>query len=247
MRPARFLLTIFLILFLLPLGTHAAYWRLHGWSDSWRNADWSSSGLLPKAEDAPEARIVFLAARVGRWRGIFAEHCWIAFKARGEKWSRVDVVGWGRPLRVDVHAPDGRWFGNDPRIFAELRGKEAERLLPRLKAAIHEYPYRGDGGYRVWPGPNSNSFVRHVAAALPEMGIVMPNTAIGRGYRSDGGFLGLTPSGTGVELSLFGWLGVSIGWREGLEIDVLSAVFGLDIRKPALKLPGWGRIGLASD
>jgi hypothetical protein len=42
-----------------------------------------------------------------------------------------------------------------------------------------------------------------------------------------------------------GLLGIAIGWVEGLEINVLSAVAGIDIRRPALKLPGLGRLGVA--
>jgi hypothetical protein len=32
---------------------------------------------------------------------------------------------------------------------------------------------------------------------------------------------------------------------EGLEVNFLGLVTGLDFRRPALKLPGWGRIGMA--
>ena len=54
---------------------------------------------------------------------------------------------------------------------------------------------------------------------------------------------GLTPSGTGVRVTLGGYLGLTIGWVEGIEINFLGAVFGLDLRRPALKLPGVGARG----
>ena len=41
-----------------------------------------------------------------------------------------------------------------------------------------------------------------------------------------------------------GYLGLTIGWVEGLEVNFLGAVLGLDIRRPALKLPGIGRLGM---
>ena len=56
-------------------------------------------------------------------------------------------------------------------------------------------------------------------------------------------YLGLTDSGTGVEASLWGLLGVKLGWVEGIEINVLGLVAGLDLRDPGVKLPGFGRIG----
>jgi hypothetical protein len=37
---------------------------------------------------------------------------------------------------------------------------------------------------------------------------------------------------------------VTVGWIEGIELNFFGAVLGLDIRRPALKLPGLGRFGL---
>ena len=51
-----------------------------------------------------------------------------------------------------------------------------------------------------------------------------------------------TPSGTGIQLSLLGVLGVLYGPDEGLELNVLGLVTGIDLRHPALKLPGIGRV-----
>ena len=53
-----------------------------------------------------------------------------------------------------------------------------------------------------------------------------------------------TDSRTGVELSLWGVLGIKAGWVEGIELNFLGLVAGLDLRHPAVKLPGFGRVGL---
>ena len=50
---------------------------------------------------------------------------------------------------------------------------------------------------------------------------------------------GLTPSTTGVRLTLDGYFGLTLGWVEGFEIN-LGAVLGLDLRRPTIKLPGIG-------
>jgi hypothetical protein len=34
------------------------------------------------------------------------------------------------------------------------------------------------------------------------------------------------------------------GWLEGIELNFFGGVFGLDIRRPAQKLPGLGRLGV---
>src|SRR5260370_537907 len=41
-----------------------------------------------------------------------------------------------------------------------------------------------------------------------------------------------------------GWLGVKVGWVEGVELNFFGLVAGLDLRPPALKLPGFGRLGM---
>jgi len=38
--------------------------------------------------------------------------------------------------------------------------------------------------------------------------------------------------------------GIGAGWDEGLEVNVLGLVFGLDVTSPGLKLPGIGRVGI---
>lgn len=82
-------------------------------------------------------------------------------------------------------------------------------------------------------------------ATTPELGVQLPPTAIGRDYRSFF-YAGPSDSGTGIEISLWGILGVKLGWTEGLEINVLGLVAGFDFRHPAIKLPGYGRIGFDS-
>jgi hypothetical protein len=111
---------------------------------------------------------------------------------------------------------------------------------------VARYPYNRNGDYSVWPGPNSNSVVAYVLGAIPEAGIALPPTAVGKDCRVDAGIFGLTPSGTGIQLSLAGLFGFSIAWVEGVEINVLGLVAGIDIRRPALKLPGLGRIGIGT-
>ena len=70
----------------------------------------------------------------------------------------------------------------------------------------------------------------------------MPSTAIGKDYLPIDRIVSTTPSGTGVQVSLLGLLGVIAGPDEGLELNVLGLVTGVDVRRPALKLPGIGRV-----
>jgi hypothetical protein len=244
-RPVRNVLVGILALFLFPLAVHAALYVGKDRPASYRDADWSSTGMLPPATAEREARLLIFTGRTGRWKGIFAVHSWVVFKLENAAtWSRYDVVGWGQPVRTNNWAPDGRWFGDTPRVLIDVRGAEAQALIPKVKAAIAAYSYNHLGDYRIWPGPNSNTFTASVLRAMPELEATLPPNAIGKDFRAHP-YAGLTDSRTGVEASLWGLLGVKVGWVEGVEVNFLGLVAGLDVRHPAVKLPGFGRFGLA--
>jgi hypothetical protein len=234
---------IFLVLFIYPIAARAALYAYDNGPRSWRDADWSSTGSLPAASEYRPARVLVLSGKTGGWKGVFAVHSWIVFKGENaSEWIRYDVVGWGNPLRINGWAPDGRWFGHRPRVVADIAGAPAQALIPKIEATIAGYPFRHAGDYRMWPGPNSNTFVATVLRAAPEIGASLPPNALGRDYRA-GFYAGPSDSRTGFELSLFGLLGLKIGWVEGIEINFLGLVAGLDVRHPALKVPGFGRVG----
>ena len=50
-----------------------------------------------------------------------------------------------------------------------------------------------------------------------------------------------------MQLSVLGAVGVLLAADEGVEINLLGLVFGLDVLRPALKLPGIGRVGMARE
>ncbi|MFC3124687.1 DUF3750 domain-containing protein [Pseudoroseomonas globiformis] len=241
----KIVLLAFLLLFLTPIGVSAAAYWISGTGTGWRVADRSSAGLLPPPDAHSPAVVRVFAAQTVRWRGIFATHCWIVFKPEGTgTYTRYDYTAWGAPIRLNGFEPDGRWFGHRPETVFAADGAEAERLIPLMRRAIENYAWRNQGDYRAWPGPNSNTFVAAVLDALPGLDVTLPPTAIGKDYPYDGKWVRPTQSGTGWRLSLGGYLGFTIGWIEGIEISLLGGVVGLDIRRPALKLPGIGRIGM---
>jgi hypothetical protein len=244
----RKLVIIFLLLIVVPIGISAArYYWLGDRRGNWQTADRSSAGLLPAASTHPEPLIRVYAARTVRWRSIFAVHTWIVVKEQGAaSYSRYDYTAWGEPIRSNGFAADGRWFGEMPETIVAVDGDEAARLIPRIRHVIENYKFRAYGDYSPWPGPNSNTFVQAVLDAVPDLNAVLPPTAIGKDYPYEGDWFGLTPSRTGVHVSLGGYLGLTIGWVEGFEINFFGAVLGFDIRRPALKLPGIGRLGMTA-
>jgi hypothetical protein len=245
-RSRKTMILAVLAIFLIPVVARAALFAMGDAPRSYRDADWSSTGTLPPATEEKDARLLVMTGTAGAWKGVFAVHSWIVLKrANADAWTRYDVVGWGSPLRQNNWPVDGRWYGNVPVAIVDLRGVEAERLISKVEAAVSGYRYTHAGDYRVWPGPNSNSFVAAVLRAVPELGVQLPSNAVGRDFRNDF-YAGLTDSGTGIELNLWGYAGIKVGWVEGVEFNLLGLVAGLDIRHPALKLPGYGRIGVAN-
>jgi hypothetical protein len=242
------LLLIFLTFLLGPIGVSTvSYFLSDRASADWWAADRSSAGVLPQAAEHPAAVVRIYAARTVRWRGIVAVHCWIVFKdTDSSRYSRYDYTAWGEPIRINGFVPDGRWFGQLPEEVFRADGACAAQLIPKIRAAIESYKYRNLGDYRAWPGPNSNTFVAAIINAVPEMGAVLPPTAIGKDFPFDGAWLGRTPSRTGVRMTFGGYLGLTIGWLEGIELNVLGAVLGIDIRRPAIKIPAIGRIGMTA-
>jgi hypothetical protein len=244
--PVKTVSLVLAALFVAPIAIRAAwYLTLDRHARSWREADWSSAHLLPPAERDVPARVLVLSGRTGAWKGIFAVHSWIVLKAvNARDYTRYDLTGFGRPIHINGWPADGRWFGNTPQIVGDIRGPVAAAAIPRIEAAVAAYSYSRLADYRLWPGPNSNTFVATVLRAVPELAVTLPPEAIGKDFRVDGSIVGLTSSRTGIEASVWGLLGLKVGWVEGIELNMLSLVAGLDLRHPAVKLPGFGRIGI---
>jgi hypothetical protein len=240
----KFLLAAFVLVFVAPVALSAVLYLSQNRGD-WRSADRSSTGLLPPASGQADAVVRIFSARTVSWRGIVATHSWIVIKEPGARaYQRFDYTAWGQPIWVDRFVPDGRWFGSRPNIVFAADGAAAERMIPRIRDTIRGYRYANPGDYAAWPGPNSNTFVAAVMSAVPEMQASLPATAIGKDFPYDGRWAGLTPSRTGFRLNLGGYLGLTLGWVEGLEVNILGAVAGLDFRRPAVKLPALGRFGV---
>ena len=232
------------VVYAVPIACAVTLHQFNGASVDWWNADRSSVGYLPAPAQHDAAMIRIFAAPTVRWRGVFAVHSWVVVKPRGAaSYTRYDYTAWGEPIRINGFPPDGRWFGREPEIVFAADGPAAEAMLPRIQMAIEGFAWRNRGDYRAWPGPNSNTFIAAIADAVPEAEIVLPPTALGKDYPYDGRWLRPTPSRTGVRFSAAGLLGLTVEWIEGIELNVLGGVVGIDVRRPAIKLPALGRLG----
>jgi hypothetical protein len=233
---------------LLAAGLLALLLVSHSASVDWRTASREPVGLAPDPAATPEAVVQVYGARAVRWRGYFGIHTWVAVKPAGARaYTVYELTGWrlrhsDSAVVIHERPADGRWFGNEPELLADKRGPGVDALIERIDRAARDYPYAGE--YSVWPGPNSNTFTAWIARAVPELEARLPPTAIGKDYLGNR-LVAAAPSGSGIQLSLFGLLGMTASPLEGLEVNVLGLTFGIDPFWPAIKLPLIGRLGMS--
>jgi hypothetical protein len=243
--PASRRYRLFLVIVLIAAAAVPAFFT-RGAASDWRTASREPVGLAPDPAITREAVIQAYAARTVGWKGYFGVHTWVAVKPTGAtSYTVYEVIGWrlrwgDTVLVVRSRAPDERWFGAVPELLADRRGPGVDELIARVDRAARDYPYAGE--YRLWPGPNSNTFTAWIGRAVPELELYLPPTAIGKDYMGSR-LLSTAPSGSGLQLSLFGVLGFIASGVEGLEINVLGLSFGLNPLDPSVRLPLIGRIG----
>ncbi len=140
----------------------------------------------PDPSQHPEAVVQVYGADVWGFRGNFAIHTWVATKARNASSYQIyQVIGWrlrrGRPaLSVSEGQPDKPWFGSPAILLHEKTGAEADELIGKIETAVDSYPYANE--YKMWPGPNSNSFTAWIGLAVPELELDLPAKAIGQSW-----------------------------------------------------------------
>jgi hypothetical protein len=238
-KPMSVFLLFALVLLALVVGRSVV-------AQDWRTASREPVGLAPDPAVTSEAIVQVYGARTVGWRGNFGVHTWVAVKPAGAPDYKVfEVIGWrlrwaDSVVAIHTRAPDARWFGNAPELYADVRGEAAEKLIPRVEAAALSYPYAKE--YSAWPGPNSNTFVAWITRAVPELQADLPPTAIGKDFLG-GTLIAAAPSGRGVQFSVGGLFALTVSGVEGLEVSLLGLSVGLG--PSGLKLPLLGRLGPA--
>ncbi|WP_442510994.1 DUF3750 domain-containing protein [Novipirellula sp. SH528] len=108
------------------------------------------------------------------WIGRFAEHHWFVVSRPGSR-DRWEV--WQTPNECDtswqyLHCnllPPEAGVGNGAgRMITRWNGEEGASLATRIESTPDTYPWRNQ--YRVFPGPNSNTYVQWVLGSLYTLG-----------------------------------------------------------------------------
>ena len=211
------------------------------------NEQITKGSFAPKPEQYSGGVIQVYSARTWGAKQALSVHTWISAKRAGaENYTSYEIIGWrlrrnNTALVVRDSLPDRDWWGHQPELLLDYRQSDADQIIDKIEAAVERYPYKDE--YQAYPGPNSNTFIATIGREVPELGLDLPSTAIGKDYKAIGDSFGLAPSGTGIQASLFGLLGITIAKEEGLELNILGLNFELDLFDFALELPGVGRLG----
>ena len=173
---------LYCILFLLIFFLALAIWDFTGFSSASR----SSAGIAPDPEQYPDAVVQVYAAELWGWRGLFADHIWIATKQKNaDTYTVYEVIGWrlsdgyDSALRIAHDIPDRKWYDAVPRVLVTISGETAEPIVEHIHRAALRYPYKKE--YSAF-GPNSNTFIAWMACSVPELNLTLSNRAIGKRY-----------------------------------------------------------------
>lgn len=212
----------------------------------WHQLPGHASHVVPDPVRHRDTAIVkVLTAPTYGWRGYVAIHPWLVYKRAGQSdYTRFEVIGWGRSnvVRRNHAAADALWYGATPIVLLAHQGPKAQSMIDAIEIAIASYPYPQT--YQSYPGPNSNTFIAHIGREVPELGLDLPPTAIGKDYRPWPNLIGIPPSGQGLQLSIGGLFGFILSPEEGVELNLFGAGLGIDFNCPALRLPFLGRVGI---
>ena len=99
-------------------------------------------------------------------------------------------------------------------------------MIARVRDGVASYPYPNT--YRPWPGPNSNTFLAHIARQVPDLAIQLPSNAVGKDFLPGGRVVALAPSGSGFQVLPYGLIGILFAAGEGLELNLLRLSLGVD-------------------
>lgn len=165
----------------------------------------------------------------------FARHTWLDYRENRESpWRRVEIVNESsglihRDLAPGEFEKKTRW-GEKVVVLGQASGKGNPNYARDIATFAENYDARV---YRAFPGPNSNTFAENLIRNVDGVSAVLDHNAMGKEW---GFHLGRTAGGSGVEVQT-PVLGLALGVREGIELNVLGFSGGISLFPPAVKIP----------
>lgn len=170
----------------------------------------------------------------------FATHSWVDYRPDvRSSWRRIEIVNKNSGLlhhRISDEVAHGKKRWNERvRILSQSDGKKNPHFVRDIMRFAKNYDA---SVYRVWPGPNSNTFAERLMREVDGVSGVLDHNAVGKEH---GFYVGRSAGGTGVEFQT-PLVGVGLGLREGVEISLFGLSGGVSFYPPALKVPVLQRV-----
>jgi len=122
---------------------------------------------------ASQVIVELWAARVP-YLGCIADHHWLVICRpetvdRWEVWQKPNLcdTSWGH-LHLNLLPPTCGVGNGDGRQLSRWNGQDAIRLVQQIESAPTDYPWVHQ--YRLFPGPNSNTFVQWALSDIYPLG-----------------------------------------------------------------------------
>ena len=169
------------------------------------------------------------------WYSRFAQHSWFDVREGSTgRWRRIEIPTPQSGVQI-IELPRGEAFEDERweravRVRAIEHGAGVDQLVDELVAAARSWD---GGGYRAWPGPNSNTFVDAMLREVDGLSGQLHHNAVGKDH---GWRVGKSATGVGVELET-PLAGLQVGLLEGLEVHLLGLTLGVGLQPLALRLP----------
>ena len=193
--------------------------------------------------------VIVKSVQVDPTQTVFADlavHCFIDIKmGSDEDWGRIEIKkpkkGVNAPEKIDMVTAqhEHRWKGDClVKVLKVYRGEKAKRIAKRALELGQNYKIP----YRLFPGPNSNTFINYLVREIPELKVELEHNAFGRNHYPQLIKLQETGSGTGFQIDSFP-LGATLCYREGICLRLIHMELGISLFPPAIKLPFLPRFG----
>ena len=175
-----------------------------------------------------------------------ADHVFIDIKmGSDDDWGRIEIKkpkkGVNAPEKIDFVTAqhEVRWKKDClVKVLKVYRGDKAKAIAEKALALGQNYKIP----YRLFPGPNSNTFINYLIREIPELKVELGHNAFGRNYYPQLIKFQRTGSDRGYQMDSF-LLGGTVCVKEGICLRLLHLELGISLFPLAIKLPFIPRLG----
>ena len=185
----------------------------------------------------PESTVVVKDVRIPSempWYSRFASHSFVDYRETpSSPWRRLEIANKSSGIvHEEISSEEAeateRW-GNPIHLVSQSK-TDGVKVARQMETIAKTYD---DSLYRPWLGPNSNTLTQRIMREVEGVSGTLEHNGVGKDY---GFYFGPTSSGTGLEVHAT-YLGLGMGLKEGVEVNLMGLTAGVGIWQPSIKIP----------